>query len=59
MLRIPVEVFAASVGLSRVYNGVHHPRNVILGWLFGRATGIVVLRIGGAVEARRERSRTT
>ena len=59
LLRIPVEVFAASVGVSRVYNGVHHPRNVVLGWLFGRATGIVVLRIGGAVEARRERPRTT
>lgn len=53
LLRIPLEAFAAAVGASRVYNGVHHPRNVLLGWLFGKGVGITVLRIGRAVETRR------
>lgn len=55
-LALPLNAFAAAVGASRVYNGIHHPRNVVLGWLFGKGVGIAVLRIGGAVEARRTRS---
>ncbi|MGI9642358.1 MAG: phosphatase PAP2 family protein [Acidimicrobiia bacterium] len=54
-LSLPLNSFAAAVGASRVYNGVHHPRNVALGWLFGKAVGIAVLRIGRAVEDRQRR----
>lgn len=56
LLSLPLNSFAAAVGASRVYNGVHHPRNVALGWLFGKGVGIAVLRIGRAVEDRQHRS---
>ena len=55
VLALPLNSFAAAVGASRIYNGVHHPRNVVLGWLFGKGVGIAVLRIGRAVETRQNR----
>jgi len=56
ILRVPLHSFAVAVGVSRVYNGVHHPRNVALGWLFGRGVGVAVLRIGAAVDTRRAKA---
>lgn len=56
LFALPLNAFAVAVGASRVYNGVHHPRNVALGWLFGRGVGAAVLRIGRAVETRRDHS---
>ena len=38
-LRIPLNVLAAAIGFSRVYTGVHHPSDVIAGWLLGKGTG--------------------
>jgi undecaprenyl-diphosphatase len=38
-LRIPLNVLAAAIGFSRVYTGVHHPTDVIAGWLLGKGIG--------------------
>jgi diacylglycerol kinase family enzyme len=38
-LRIPLNALAAAIGFSRVYTGVHHPTDVIFGWLLGRGIG--------------------
>lgn len=43
---------ALLTGLSRVYNGVHYPYQVLLGWLVGLAAGCAIDRIGGVVERR-------
>lgn len=59
LLRLPLHSFAMAVGASRIYNGVHHPRNVALGWLFGRGVGIAVLRMGAAVDSHRARARAS
>jgi undecaprenyl-diphosphatase len=38
-LRIPLNALAAAIGFSRVYTGVHHPTDVIVGWLLGKGIG--------------------
>ncbi len=37
-------VLAALIALSRLYNGMHYPTDVVAGSLLGLATGVLVLR---------------
>ena len=36
---VPWLVLSILVGLSRVYNGVHYPLQVLLGWIVGATVG--------------------
>ncbi len=42
--RVPLFVLAALIALSRLYNGMHYPTDVVAGSLLGVATGVLVLR---------------
>ena len=33
---------AVAIGLSRIYEGVHHPTDILGGWLAGTATGLLI-----------------
>jgi membrane-associated phospholipid phosphatase len=35
---------AAAVGLSLVYTGVHHPSDIAVGWILGKAVAAAVRR---------------
>ena len=52
-LWIPLNLVAAGIGFSRIYRGVHYPREVIAGWAIGKGIATSVLRVGTAVERRR------
>jgi len=43
-LRTPLNAVAATIGFSRVYTGVHHPSDVAVGWVLGKAVAAVVCR---------------
>ena len=43
-LRIPLYLLAASVGISRIYTGMHYPSDVIAGAAVGTLGGIVVMK---------------
>lgn len=49
----PWIAIALIVGISRIYNGVHWPTQVVLGWLCGAFAGFVVLKTWEAFERRR------
>ena len=51
-LMLPV---AATVGFSRIYNGVHYPSDVIAGYLAGGAWLAICIGIGRLVRARNAR----
>lgn len=42
----PLLVFAAVIGFSRIYIGVHYPLDVIFGALIGIISALIVLKIG-------------
>ena len=42
----PLNALAAAVGFSRVYTGVHHPSDVAVGWILGKAVAAAVRRTG-------------
>jgi undecaprenyl-diphosphatase len=43
--RVPLFALAVLIGLSRLYNGVHFPTDVVAGAVLGGLVGLVVLRI--------------
>ncbi|RYG62692.1 phosphatase PAP2 family protein [bacterium] len=47
---VPWAILAFLVGYSRIYNGVHYPYQVGLGWLVGIVVGLVVLFVAKRVE---------
>lgn len=56
-LRVPFYVLAALVGLSRLYNGVHYPTDVIAGAVLGTLVGATALRLLSAHRRGRRRAR--
>lgn len=48
-------VVAVLTGLSRIYNGVHYPSQVLFGWAVGAAVGLLAVWIVRRVQARRAR----
>lgn len=40
----PLNSLAATIGFSRVYTGVHHPSDVAVGWVLGKAVAALVGR---------------
>lgn len=42
--RIPFLVFAALIGISRIYNGVHYPSDVLVGTILGSIAGYLGAR---------------
>ena len=61
-LRIPLNALAAAIGFSRVYTGVHHPTDVIFGWLLGKGIGTLThatAAIAGPILRAAARSRDT
>lgn len=53
-LRAPLYALAALIALSRLYNGVHYPTDVLAGALLGTATALL---LRAAVRRRSRRSR--
>lgn len=43
--RVPFFVLAALIAISRVYNGLHYPTDVVAGSLLGVLVGLAVLRL--------------
>jgi undecaprenyl-diphosphatase len=55
----PWIVIAFFVGLSRIYNGVHYPSQVLLGWACGAFAAFVVIKTWEAIVLRRNRVHPT
>lgn len=43
--RVPLFIFASLVALSRVYNGVHYPSDILGGGLLGASVGFIASRL--------------
>lgn len=50
----PWIVIALLTGFSRVYNGVHYPYQVLLGWTCGIVAGVLVTQVGERIRKRNE-----
>ncbi|AGH96547.1 phosphatase PAP2 family protein [Pseudobdellovibrio exovorus] len=58
--KVPLYLIAASVGYSRVYNGVHFPSDVICGSIFGWLWGNLFARLSQRIlQALQNRKKTT
>jgi len=49
----PWVLVAVMTGLSRVYNGVHYPYQVLLGWTVGVTAGLVITTVAERILRRR------
>jgi undecaprenyl-diphosphatase len=54
---IPWLILAILVALSRVYNGVHYPYQVVLGWICGAFAAVLVCILYDKVAKRRAAKR--
>lgn len=44
-LRLPLFALAATIGYSRIYNGVHYPSDVLGGSIMGMLWGLLIARL--------------
>jgi len=49
----PWVIVAVMTGLSRIYNGVHYPYQVLLGWTCGVVAGILVTKTWELIQKKR------
>lgn len=51
---VPWVIIAVAVGLSRIYNGVHYPYQVLLGWTTGLVVAAIVTKTWERIQTRRQ-----
>ncbi len=54
-LRVPLFLLATLIGLSRIYNGMHYPTDVLAGAVLGLLTALLLLAVGPRLARRVKR----